>query len=270
MGRRWWARLGVGMCLLLTLLTLLTPSSASAVAAETSVSIAAAADLVACLDALDAVFKVEHPQVALQRTVGSSGNFRAQIAAGAPFDVFMSADVAYPQALIAAGLAQAESLTPYGTGRIVLWTTTPGLDAKRGYALLAEPAVRKLAIANPAHAPYGRAAQAALERAGLWAGLQAGLQAKLVYGDNIAQAAQFVQSGNAQVGIVALSLVLAPNAGGSWWEIPTEDYPPLLQAAVLTNKGVGNASARAYLAFLATPAARKVFARYGFIVPHDQ
>ncbi len=261
--------LGLGLVVMLVALATFTrfkrPESTSAIGV---VSVAAASDLVACLDQLDAAFRAAHPDIQPQRTVGSSGTFSAQIANGAPFDVFLSADVAYPKALIAGGHAQAASLTPYARGRIVLWSTTAGCDVTKGLTMLTDPAVRKIAIANPAHAPYGRAAQAALMAVGIWEVVQP----KLVFGDNIAQAAHFVQTGNAQVGIVALSLVMGKIAPEqkSWWEIPENLYPPLDQAAVLTARGVENPAARLYLDFLSTPPARAVFNHFGFRLPDER
>lgn len=232
-----------------------------------AVSIAAASDLVFCLPALNDEFRKIEPAAELKVATGSSGNFLAQIKNGAPYDVFLSADLSYPRALIAAGAAVEKSLTPYAVGRIVLWTMRPDLDPADLAAIARNPRVKKLAIANPAHAPYGRAAQQALEKLGVWAGTQP----KLVFGENIAQTAQFVQTGNADAGIVALSLVLAPTLRdvGRWQEIPPSLYSPLEQAAVLTTHGAANPLAVRYLAFLRTPAARKIFDRFGFRLPES-
>jgi molybdate transport system substrate-binding protein len=232
-----------------------------------AVAVAAASDLVFCLPALHAEFAKTEPRTALRLTTGSSGNFFAQIKNGAPFDVFLSADLSYPRALIAAGAADEKSLVLYGVGRLVLWTTRPELNpAVDLAALVRSPAVRRLAIANPAHAPYGRAARETLEKIGDWPDAQP----KLVLGDNIAQAAQFVQTGHADAGIVALALVLGAPASrdsGRWAEIPTTLHGPLEQGAVLTTRGAANPAAARYLAFLRTPTARAVFERYGFRLP---
>jgi len=237
-----------------------------------TVSIAAASDLVFCLEALHAAFlqienprsKIENP-TALTVSTGSSGNFFAQIKNGAPFDVFLSADLHYPRELAAAGAADGRSITLYAIGRIVLWTVRPDLDPADLAAVVRSPSVRKFAIANPAHAPYGRAAQQALEKGNLWTAAQP----KLVLGENISQTAQFVQTGNADAGIVALSLVLAPVLAGTgrWVEIPPSAYASLEQAAVLTTRGAANPAAARYLAFLRTPAARAIFDRFGFRLP---
>jgi len=232
--------------------------------AET-VAIAAASDLVFCLEELNRQFTNSHPDVALKTSTGSSGNFFAQIKNGAPFDLFLSADMNYPKELIKAGAAEESSLFQYAVGRLALWTANTNLALTNGLLALREPVFKRVAIANPEHAPYGRAAREALRHAGLWDGLQS----RLVLGDNISQAAQFVQSGNADAGIVALSLVLSPKLTnvGRWVEVPPNTYPPLEQGAVLTRRGKDNSSARGYLKFLQSAQAREIFDRYGFRLP---
>lgn len=227
--------------------------------------IAAASDLSHCLEELNTAFQRNAPDALLKVSFGSSGNFFAQIKNSAPFDLFLSADLGYPRALIRDGLAEESSLTPYAAGRIVVWSMNPAIDLSRGMASLADPALRRIAIANPDHAPYGRAAQAALRGAGLWDKLEA----RLVKGENIAQTAQFVETGNADAGIVALSLLKAPNMAGKgkYFEIPAELYPRMDQGAVVTRKGAGNPLAARYLAFLRSPQARAIFEKYGFILP---
>jgi len=230
-----------------------------------AVSIAAASDLVFCLPALHAEFARTEAGVALTFATGSSGNFFAQIQNGAPFDVFLSADLRYPRDLIAAQAADGGSLALYAIGRLVLWTTRPELDPGDLTTLVRHPAVRKIAIANPTHAPYGRAAKEALERSGVWGDALP----KLVLGENIAQTAQFVQTGSADAGIVALALVLAPvlEGVGRWQLLPAELHAPLEQGMVLTRRGAANPAAARYVAFLRTPAARGIFERYGFRLP---
>ncbi len=230
-----------------------------------TLNIAAAADLTLCLRDLNAAFAKAHPGTGLNTTTGSSGNFLAQIRNGAPFDVFLSADMSYPKQLVKDGQADASSLTLYATGHIVLWSTNPAVDVSQGLKVLKSEAVKKFAIANPEVAPYGRAAKAALESAGLWDAVQP----KLVRGENIAQTAQFVQTGNVDAGIVALSLVLAPTVAGTgkYWRIPEDQYPVLEQGAVITARGVSNPAAKAYVEFLRSPEARAVFDKYGFLLP---
>ena len=201
---------------------------------------------------------------------GSSGNFTTQIKTGAPFEVFLSADMGFPKDLVKTGFADEKTLFTYAFGKIVLWTLHPeAVDVTRGLAVLQKAdVVRKLAVANPEHTPYGRAAKEALQHEKLWDALQP----RIVLGDNIAQTAQFVSSGNADAGIVALSLVTSPKLAnmGKWQEIPAEDYTPLEQGAVLTKTGAGNPTARAYMDFLRTPGARVIFDHYGFRLPEKK
>ncbi|MEY2408672.1 MAG: molybdate transport system substrate-binding protein [Verrucomicrobiota bacterium] len=237
-------------------------------AAPTTVGIAAASDLVFCLDDLNRQFTNAHPGVTLKTSTGSSGNFFAQIQNGAPFDVFLSADMNYPRDLIKAGFAEGSTLVQYATGRIVLWTVRTNLALTNGLLALTDPSVKRVAIANPAHAPYGRAARAALQHAGLWDSIQP----RLVLGENISQAMQFVHTGNADAGIVALSLVMSAKSShqGRYVEVPANTYPPLEQGAVLTRHGADNAAARDYLKFLQTAGAREIFDRHGFRLPRSR
>lgn len=235
-------------------------------AAET-VSIAAAADLTYCLDDMNAAFKKAHPGAEIKVSSGSSGNFATQIKNGAPFDIFLSADIGFPRDLAKSGQADEKSLTTYAVGRLVLWTARPeAVDVTKGLEILRTDApVKKLAIANPDHAPYGRAAKQALEHDKLWDTVQS----RIVLGENIAQTATFVSTGSADAGIVALSLVVAgpQSKVGKWQEIPADKYAPLEQAVILTKKGTENPLAKTYLEFLKTPEARAIFDRYGFRLP---
>jgi molybdate transport system substrate-binding protein len=228
-------------------------------------SIAAASDLVFCLEELNKTFHQAHPEIVLKSITGASGNLFAQISYGAPFDVFLSADMRYPLELIKAGLASRESLTLYAIGHLVVWTTSDAVDISSGVRSLASPGVRAIAIANPEHAPYGRAAKAALASFHLWDAVQD----KLVFGENIAQAAHFVETGNADAGIVALSIVLAPglSSKGRWIAIPEHVHPPLEQGAVVTRHGASNPAAQVYLDFLRSAEARGIFDRFGFRLP---
>jgi molybdate transport system substrate-binding protein len=228
-------------------------------------TIAAAADLIYCLEAVNAEFQQAHPEVTVKVSTGASGNLFAQIQNGAPFDIFMSADMNYPRELIKAGLADSSSLTMYAIGHLVLWSLNPAVEVGRGLEVLREARVKKIALANPEHAPYGRAAKAALVHEKLWESIQT----KIVLGENIAQTAQFVQTGNADAGLVALSLALSPklNNAGRFYEIPASSYPPLEQGAVLTKAGKNKPAAQAYLQFIRSDRTRAVFSRFGFRLP---
>ena len=227
--------------------------------------IAAASDLMFCLEDLNAAFKRANPAASLKVSTGSSGVFFAQIEHGAPYDIYLSADLTYPRKLVATGHADGRTLMRYGVGRIALWTTNPQVDIAGGLQGLDLSKVQHLAIANPAHAPYGQAAQAALEHIGLWNSIKP----KLVMGENISQTAQFIQTGNAEVGIVAYSLLKAPKLAGigRYWLIPPDYFPQMEQGAVVTTKGAENPLAKKYIAFLASSEARTIFDRYGFLQP---
>ena len=227
------------------------------------ITIAAAADLKFALDEIVALFGKAHPADRVETVYGSSGKFQTQIRQGAPFDLYFSADIAYPRALKEEGFAASE-VQPYAVGRIVLWC--PSRDAgKMTLADLADPSIRKIAIANPKHAPYGKRAEEALMASGVWEKVEA----KLVYGENVAQAAQFVQTGNAQVGIVALSLALSPELArqGGYALIPDKLHQPLKQGFIVTKRAADNPLAQTFASFMSGQEARAVMARYGFTLP---
>jgi len=229
------------------------------------IGIAAAADLKFAMEELSEQFQ-RQTRTKVNATYGSSGNFFSQMQNGAPFDLFFSADIEYPRRLEAAGLAEPGTLYEYAVGRIVIWTP---LDAKvdvtkQGWRTLLDASVQKIAIANPEHAPYGRAAVAALQNARIYDRVKA----KLVYGENISQAAQFVQSGNAQTGIIALSLAISPPMrDGKRWEIPADMHPALEQGAVVLKSATNKKAARAFLEFVKSAAGRAILAEYGFEFP---
>ena len=233
-----------------------TPASAQ------NLTIAAASDLQSVLPAIAAQFEKDTGHK-VTLTFGSSGNFFTQIQNGAPFDVFLSADIDYARRLEQSGLAERGSLFEYATGRIVLWTRNDsGIDVRRGLAVVADAGVRRIAIANPEHAPYGRAAVAALRHARLYDRARP----KFVLGENISQAAQFAHSGNAEVGILALSLARAPalERAGSYVEIPADFHPPIEQAAVVVATSERKAIARQFIDALKQPAAVRLLQSYGF------
>lgn len=250
--------------LLVAIASLLAIGLRSSAFGNSAVSVAAAANLIYVLDALNAEFKRVEPAIAVTATSGASGTLFAQIKNGAPFDVFLSADTEYPRQIVEQKLGDAASLRTFATGRLVLWSTRTGLDVSDLVAVVRAPAVRKLAIAQPRTAPYGRAAQAALEKLGVWKEAQL----KIVFGENITQTAQFVETGNADAGIVALSLVLSPRLAqkGTWKEIPPDSYASvsLDHAGVLTTRGAANPAAKRYLEFLASEPAKKILREFGY------
>ena len=230
-----------------------------------AVAVAAASDLQAVLPVLIADFEKAHG-IQTRVSFGSSGNFFAQIDNGAPFDVFFSADVDYPRRLIEAGRAEAGSLYEYATGRLVLWTRQDtGLDLQSGLALLRDPRVRRIAIANPEFAPYGRAAIAALRSQGVYDAVRG----KLVFGENISQAAQLAESGNADVGLLAHSLAIGARLKdhGRFVDVPAEAYPPVIQAVVLVSSSPNRAAARALIDYIKSAPARATLAAFGFGPP---
>jgi molybdate transport system substrate-binding protein len=236
-----------------------------AVAGAGEITVAAASDLRFAMSEVVAAFRVAHPDDTVEVIYGSSGKFHAQIANGAPFDLFFSADISYPRALETQGLTSGPAKS-YAVGRIVLWSLRPELG-RLSLQELPTAAIRKFAIANPEHAPYGKRAQEALEHAGVWMAMAP----KLVRGENIAQTAQFIDSGAADAGIVALSLVLAPDleGKGTWTLIPDSWHEPLEQGYVITKRAEANPLATAFAAWIETDATREVLRRYGFTLPGE-
>lgn len=246
-----------------TFLALLACTLSGALAASAQeVRVAAAADLQFAMPEIAARF-TSQTGIKANVTYGSSGNFFSQIQNGAPFDVFFSADMDYPEKLQAAGFAEPGTLSTYGVGHIVIWMPAETkIDlAREGWNALRDDRVQKIAIANPEHAPYGRAAIAALTKVAVYEQVKT----KLVYGESISQAAQFVQSGNAQAGILAKSLALSPAMrGGTSWSIPVDLYPAILQGAVLLKSAANKANAKSFLEFVRGPQGRAILDAYGF------
>jgi molybdate transport system substrate-binding protein len=241
---------------------------AGTLAAGQEITVAAAADMSAALPDLVAAYTKKTGQT-VKLSFGASGNLTNQIRNGAPFDVFFSADEQYPQQLIDEGLASGNTLYRYAVGRLVLWVPNESpLDLSRlGMKALLDPSVKKISVANPATAPYGRAAAAALRHFGIYEQVSG----KLVVGENIAQAAQFVESGNAQAGLVALSHALAPamKDKGRYWTVPLQTYPTLNQAVVVLTKSKQQDAARKFLDFLRSSEATSLLTSYGFSLPEE-
>ena len=227
------------------------------------VQVAAAADLKWALEDLKQAFARTRPDLQIRVTFGSSGQFYAQLTQRAPFDLFLSADLDYARRLADQGLGRPGSLFKYGVGRLVLWVPAGSpLNLALGLAALNDPAVKHVAMANPTHAPYGRAAQAALDHAGL----RAGLQSRLVLGENVGQAAQFVQTGAAEAGLLALSLAMAPEMRkrGQYWTVPQGFHPPLVQGGLVLGWAQDPEAAQAFKSFLLSPQGVGILRRFGF------
>lgn len=247
-----------------SLLTVCALLLATAAHAE-KITIAAAADLKFAMDEIVATFKKVNAADEVDVIYGSSGKFHTQIQQGAPYDLFFSADIGFPRELAKAGLAASE-VKPYAFGRIVLWSAS--LDAsKMTLESLTDPKITRVAIANPKHAPYGKRAEEALRAAGLWEKIEP----KLVYGENIAHTAQFVQTGNAQVGVIALALAVNPelSSKGGYWLIPDNLHAPLEQGFIITKRAEGNALARRFADYMGSKPARAVMTKYGFVLPGE-
>jgi len=227
------------------------------------ISIAAAADLRYAMDEIAIAYKQQNPNIKIQVTYGSSGKFYQQLVNNAPFDVFFSADMLYAQKLY----EQGKTMTPpklYAYGYIVVWSNK--IDPSGGIPTLINPSIKKIAIATPAHAPYGKRAEECL----IYYNVYDKVKRKLVFAENIAQTAQFVQSGNAEIGIIALSLALSPalQKTGRYYLIDQKSYTPLKQAyVVLKNK---NAAVSDFVNFIATPLARNLLKKYGFSIPEEK
>ncbi|MEP6801187.1 MAG: molybdate ABC transporter substrate-binding protein [Acidobacteriota bacterium] len=257
---------GIFGAALMTLFSVAPPPKTTP-AASRQVRVAAAADLKFALDEVTSKFRAVRPDIEVTITYGSSGNFYSQLSNRAPYDLFLSADAEYPRKLIEAGLAVRGSDFLYARGRIVLWVRKDStLDIeKRGLDALLDPSVRKIAIANPRHAPYGRAAEAAMKSSGIYDRCAD----RMVLGENIAQTAQFIESGAADAGLIALSLAVAPamRDQGRFWTVPREAHPPVDQGGAILTWASHAAAAGAFKDFLIGESGRAILDRYGFERP---
>ncbi len=235
----------------------------------TELVVAAAADLSTALKEVADIYE-KKTGVQVKLSFGASGALTQQIQNGAPFDVFFSADMDYPRQLIASGAADGTSLHQYAVGKLVLWVPADSsLDVEhKGMDVLLDPSVMKIAIANPQHAPYGRAAVAALKHAGVYDRVAD----RLVMGEGVSQAAQFVESGNAQAGFVALAHAVAPGmrGKGKYWEVPVDAYPALAQGAVVLSHSQRQKEATRFLEYIKTTAGSELLRKYGFTVPQNE
>jgi len=253
------------MKLFKTLLVVSLLLLSTVVAHAEKITVAAAADLKFAMDEIVTGFKKSHTGAELDVIYGSSGKFHTQIQQGAPYDLFFSADINYPRELAKKGMAASE-VKPYAVGRVVLWSNS--MDAtKMTLASLTDPKIARIAIANPKHAPYGKRAEEALKASGLWDKLQP----KFVFGENIAHTAQFVQTGNAQVGIIALSLAVNPELAkkGGYYLIPDKLHNPLEQGYIITKQGAAKPLAKQFADYMGSKPSRSIMTKYGFVLPGE-
>ncbi len=228
----------------------------------------AAADLQFALRELADIYMKKYPEDKIELIFGSSGKGFAQIKAGAPYHIFFSADMKYAEELYREGYAITKP-KPYAIGRIVLWTRKDsGLDPSKFPEVLLDPRVKRIAIANWEHAPYGRASKEILEAYGVFQKVKD----KLVIGENIAQTASYIRSGAADLGFIALSLAKAPELEmvGRYWLVPEDKHERILQGYVITKEGQKVVGARRFYEFVASTEARKVFVKYGFLLPGER
>ena len=232
------------------------------------VRVAAAADLKFALDQVVARLAEQRPNLRIEVAYGSSGNFHAQLRQRAPYDVFLSADIAYPRDLVSRGIGSSADLFTYATGRLVVWVPLNSTLPIERNGLHALEGAGRIAIANPRHAPYGRAAEAAMRRAGIWDHVSR----RLVLGENVAQTAQFAQSRAADAGIIAKSLALAPELrkAGRYWDVPEEMHPPLIQAGLILPWAASRAGAVQLRDFLLGREGQQILAAFGFGLPARQ
>ncbi len=233
--------------------------------AAQEITVAAAADLQFAMPEIGSRFQQESGKK-VKFIYGSSGNFAQQLQNGAPFDIFFSANLDYPRQLDAAGLVEPGSFYEYAVGKIVVWVPNDSkLDLSLGPKALLDPSIKKIAIANPQHAPYGKAAVSALQRENIYDQVKE----KFVLGENISQTASFVASGSADVGMVALSLALSPNMKdkGRYVEVPTGDYPAIEQACVIMRSSKKKDVAQSFLKFVQSSPIRELLQKYGFAIP---
>ncbi len=253
---------GFRLLIIIILMFMFSPS----VKAGDNILIAAASNLRFAMHEICHAFQESNPSIQTKVSYGSSGNFFAQIKQGAPFDIFFSANSTYPEQLEKEGYTVKNMQKVYAVGKIVLWVPKESVfNPDKGLQTIILPEVKKLAIANPKHAPYGHAAKESLHYYGMWEKAKK----KLIYGENISQTAQFVHTGAADAGIIALSLAVSPKmiSEGRYWTIPVESHSDIEQVYAVLQKGKGKQSIKIFLEFLQGEKGRKILSRYGFVIP---
>lgn len=251
--------------LLLLSLLMLCGCGASQSVPSAPLRIAAASDLAQVMPELIALHQQHHPAVTVTTTLGSSGLLARQIAQGAPFDLLFSANVAFAEDLVARGHGRSDTLALYARGRIAMWSVAGGVEPALGLEDLRDPRFRRIALANPEHAPYGLAAKQALISAGLWEELAP----RMVYAENILQTLQFCQSGNAEVAIIALALAI-PTTNGAWALLDGDLHEPIDQGLVVTTQSQQAEAAAAFARTVNGPEGRAIMQRFGFVLPGEE
>ncbi|MFV8324403.1 molybdate ABC transporter substrate-binding protein [Flavobacterium sp. ZS1P14] len=250
----------INKLLFLTALILVLPTFSS-IRAQQKITVVAAANLKVALDSITTVFKIQNPNVDTQVIYGASGKLFEQISNGAPFDLFFSADMDYPNKLEEKKLTVSK-IKMYAVGKLVIWSKKTDPNKKKINCLL-DANINKISIANPATAPYGEKAVESMK----YYKMYEKVKNKLVFGENITQAAQFATSGAADIGIVALSLALAPNMkkeGGKYYIIPEKSHKPLEQGCVILQHAKGNLSAAKFYNFISSKKAAAILKYYGY------
>jgi molybdate transport system substrate-binding protein len=251
-----------GLGILVALLTAGCPSEREQTSAA-PVRVAAAADLMLAFEELGRLFERETGQ-RVTFSFGSTGLLAKQLREGAPFDLFAAANVSFVEEVVAAGACDGTTKAPYARGRIALWTKRGAVPPPADVTALADARFRRIAIANPEHAPYGQAAKQALERAGVWRSVQP----RLVFGENVRQALQFAETGNVEAAIVALALVVN-DRDNPWSLVDQALHRPIDQALVVCTGGRNRQGGKAFARFVSSDAGRDVMQRFGFLLPGE-
>jgi len=225
-----------------------------------TVKVAAAANLRFVLDDIKEKYALVNPKANIIINLGASGALVQQITNGADFDLFMAADKIFPDKLKTQGIVTGKVQT-YAFGKLVIWSNT--VDVSKGLTILTDDAIKRIAIAKPDLAPYGARAVECLKYYKLFDKVKS----KIVYADNIAQTAQFAQTGNAEIGFLALALAMAPDMKGSYFVLDTKSYKPVEQAMVLIKSWQSNPEAAKFMKFVLSDQCKPIFEKYGFIVP---
>lgn len=250
-------------CALLGLLLVAVPVSCKKAPVE-PLRVAAAADLAHAFAELSPAFSAQSsPPTEVKLTLGATGLLTRQVEQGAPFDIFLAANVSYVEQVVKAGACDGGTVASYARGRLVIWVKGSG-GAELTPAALSDARFKHIAIANPDHAPYGKAARDALTRAGVWSNVSD----RMVYGENVQQAFELARTGNAEAAIVGLSLAIGTKEG-SWAMVDEALYGPIEQALVVCNRGTNAAGGRQLKAFIESPPGRVILRKYGFLLPGE-